>query len=282
MTSKSSNPKSKRCRVDDSMQPLVTPSSVLTSDARGDNIPGANAGMPGAIGATMPIPSEAIPKLLVEDMQIENPNYVAAAMHRFLELIQGRSESHVRNQREALEMGAPSIILIALKRWYHYYNVQFYGFKCLHHVLASHHQHSVPPEIRRAISTVVKMGGIEIFLNAMQHFPYRPKGAFLGFLAVVFISMEDSPEPIKKGADRFVFTLGGIDVILDDMKKWPNDAHVQCYGCHTLASLTYEKELRVAMKNAGAISLVAVALEKHSTEDIVQESASEFMKAMFT
>ena len=40
-------------------------------------------------------------------------------------------------------------------------------------------------EIHSTISTVVKMGGIEISLDAMQRFPDQPNDSFFGFLAAL-------------------------------------------------------------------------------------------------
>ena len=77
---------------------------------------------------------------------------------------------------------------------------------------------------------------------------------------------------IKTGKDKEIANLGGIQAILNAMKKHGAKAKVQEKACNALYILSfYEKQVKIA--NLGGIEALLKAMKDHATEAEVQKNA---------
>ena len=72
--------------------------------------------------------------------------------------------------------------------------------------------------------------------------------------------------------------MNGIELVVQVMKKFHNNAPVQAQGCHVLLELSKKQALRDALKKGGALVAVGEATEKH---DGCEKLATAFFKNMF-
>ena len=70
----------------------------------------------------------------------------------------------------------------------------------------------------------------------------------------------------KKIADK-----GGIEAIIEGMKKHINVAHVQEYGCGALKNLSRNKDNRKKIADKGGIEAIIEGMKKHINAAKVQE-----------
>jgi len=70
-----------------------------------------------------------------------------------------------------------------------------------------------------------------------------------------------------KHAERLVNEMGGIELVVKAMEKFPDDEVTQRQGCCLLKALSCFESVRKPMVKAGAARAVAVAvaLEKHDS-----------------
>ena len=225
-----------------------------------------------AISATPPEYS-TMARLLHVEMQKDNPEDVATALHELGGVTNGGNDRANRDQ--AILLGALGFVLSAMRSWQHEESVQLYGCYCLTMLTF---------ETEGMEVALVKSGGIETVVDALRtHFDKVgvQEHAF-GTLINVFNSLQDDDTrgAIVEAADRFVNKYNGVGLILSVMKHFADDVYIQENGCIVLSTLASKKEFRSSLMRA--VATVGTTLEKfEEISDTVKTGGAIFMNRMF-
>lgn len=213
---------------------------------------------------------ELIPQLLLEDMQMKTSKDVANA----LKALKGSlSDSNTNNEEYAAEacmLGAPSIVVLIMKKWAHKVSIQRYGCDCIK-MLLCHERNAI-----------IKAKGMQLVVTTMERFPesselqQRASAALFNF----FANISSRPEEERKKLTIFITELGGLTVLVKAMEAYPENTKLQQYCVGIVANFSPLKEFHQAMKESGALSAVAKAHENHPDDPSIKKRARRTMKTV--
>merc|ERR1719221_537165 len=101
---------------------------------------------------------------------------------------------------------------------------------------------------------VLKAGGLDAVLGAMQQFPSEGWLQAEGCEVLRYLSMD-------VGGVRKILDVGGVDVVSQAMKLHPEDVYVQQNGCGALKNLA-AKDARAVLA-AGGLDLVLQCMDSN-------------------
>ena len=146
---------------------------------------------------------EALPTLLLDDMQRKTSKDVAAALKVLKGSLSDSNDTNEAYAEEACLLGAPSIVILVMKRWAHKLSIQRYGCDCIKMLLC----HKRIP--------IIKAQGMQVVLAAMEEFPdsnelqQRASAALFNF----FANFTSRPDKETERLTPFVTDLGGLVVL---------------------------------------------------------------------
>lgn len=211
---------------------------------------------------------EALPRLLLEDMQKRTSKDVSDAMIVLKGSLSDTNESNEEYAEEACLLGAPSIVILVMRKWAHKLSIQRYGCDCIKMLLC--HQRIA----------IIKGKGMEVVLGTMEKFPesnelqQRGSAALFNF----FANLSSRPEEEKERLFPFVTDLGGLVVLVRAMERFPENTKLQQYCCGILSNFAPMEDFHQAMKVTGALSAVAKAHENHPDDPSIKKRARRTMK----
>lgn len=211
---------------------------------------------------------EYLPVLLLEEMQKNTSKDVAEAMKVLKGSLSDANEDNEAYAKEAFLLGAPSIVILIMKRWAHKLSVQRYGCDCIKMLLC----HKRTP--------LIKAKGMEVVLATMEKFPESSELQQRGSAALsnFFASFGSRPEDEKERLTPFITDLGGLVVLVKAMEKFPDNAKLQRYCCGIMSNFAPMTEFHMAMKVTGGMSAVAKAHENHPDDESIKKRARRTMK----
>eukprot|EP00756_Hemistasia_phaeocysticola_P000835 Hpha_TRINITY_DN10602_c0_g2::TRINITY_DN10602_c0_g2_i1::g.156895::m.156895 len=107
---------------------------------------------------------------------------------------------------------------------------------------------------------ILRLGGVETIVHAMKACD-RPRMLESGCLVLGTLSWHD-------GIKAEVAGQGGIEVILDAMRKYPDHSAMQKNGCRAVSQLAYNSEAnRDRLCEAGGVEAIVVAMRGHPHND---------------
>ena len=231
-----------------------------------------------------PVLSE-IPKLLL-DLQKDNIQDVESALDQLEELISTEKDDAEKkrqeeNQREASSLGANYAILSTMRKWQHAEDVQCMACQSLRWL----------PNTLTTTLAIIDLGGLEALVNALKLFPDSDpvQQTALDALGCLFWDLEEKGNILMKKmckhAERFVNELGGIELTVKGMDKFPDHEDIQHEGCALLCALSCLESIRKAMVKAGAARVVVAALEEHDSGSAeskrIQKNGKKCMQYLF-
>jgi hypothetical protein len=210
---------------------------------------------------------ELIRKPLFEDMQSSDESIAANAIERLV-------RSSVPNyQKMIFAMGGHSLVLLTMKKWPHSEAIQVWSC-CLVTDLA------YDGEIALALARIEVTG---VITTAIKNFPSSSLVQLFAMTALHNFSFyttraHGNNDEIKSEARRFVHQLSGITLILAAMTRFPSNAMVQKHAIGAMSSLCADDTCKTMIRNSGAITAVAIAIDYHPKDEDIQSCGSLFMQ----
>ena len=236
---------SKRRRIDD---PETVPSSASQPTAE-------------TTGVQLVEPKlREIPKLVLVDMQKDDPHSVIQAMNLLVD------KTLDSDQGKLFQAVAVPKILDAMQKWQHHEGLQREACYCIRRICKHDSDLS---------ELMASLGGLEALVNAMIVFPTSVRIHEYALGAIRYVAAEDSP-----GLVRFMKGLKGIDLTLRAMESFQDNAGVQRACCRLFCSLACGPVSKKALAEAGVISAVATCMEENWENMSVMKAAGEFMDIM--
>jgi threonine dehydrogenase-like Zn-dependent dehydrogenase len=104
-------------------------------------------------------------------------------------------------------------------------------------------------------------------ISALKKFPDRPDLQSAGISALETFSNDDEYD-----AAQLITKSGGLDVVFETMKAFPNNDTILESCCGLLYNLTCNEYIDM-MEEAGVISLLATTMDQYKSNDDIQEFA---------
>jgi hypothetical protein len=195
----------------------------------------------------------AIHKLVVEDLWSDDKEGVEQALTQLANLCFPSYVNWTQENTAAIHSaGAASAIVGAMKKWYTVPDIQVEGCRALAYIAA---------DIKDFRLSAENAGGLEVIVCAMQNYLNNSEVQAMRCAALGFLCLD-----IEKHAAHVVNTMKGHGIIIAAMKTFPENARVQRYACHALSKLSFWKEFRMSICDAGGRRALAEALETHNDE----------------
>lgn len=214
-------------------------------------------------------PLEGIAKLLLEDLQHKCVTEVGNALYKLQDLVTTAHANSEQNRREAYDLGAHIMALMAMRKWPLNEKVQLYACSFIT-LLAKREQKGY----RMAF---VQAGGFHTIVKALQTFPEEKCLQSSGFRAIYNLIHDDFDY-----LHKFVNQMDGIQVLLRPMTKYTDHTCLLTACCAVFGLLAKEPEFRGPLKAAGVVSAVAMISEKHVDNRGIQTHAGIFMKRVYS
>ena len=213
---------------------------------------------------------EALPTLLLDDMQKKTSKDVSNALKVLKGSLSDANEKNEEYAAEASLLGAPSIVILCMKKWAHKVSIQRYGCDCIKMLLC--HQRTA----------IIKAKGMQLVLQTMERFPESVELQQRGTAALFnfFANYPSRPEEEQELLRPFIDSLGGLTVLVKAMERYPENTKLQVYGCGIVSNFSPVQEFHQAMKVTGALSAVAKAHENHPDEPSIKKRARRTMKTV--
>lgn len=215
---------------------------------------------------------EEIPNLLMIEMQKEEAEDVINGMKDLADLLRPENKHCRSNIQEAASCGAPSVLVLVMRKWHANEIIQTVGCCCIFYLSSN-----VGSRI-----AVAKAGGLETIVGAMTTFPisqgiqFAGCGAIMKALAAVGNKGADSLA-LRKATRRFVHNLDGVSLMLRAMIQFRRLPGFQSICLEALDNLASEEEFYDVMMKSNVVKAVASTLELHGEDETCHEHATRFM-----
>ena len=213
-----------------------------------------------------------IAKLLVLTSDPNQMEDALSKLHRLLD--DGKEAETTKNRKLAIDLGAPTRVVMILTQSLMHKDIQVSCFKILS---------SLTFESKIARFSVIEMGGVEAILSAINMFPLSVELREFGFMTIMNTLSGDDEEgkaSREKCSRRFVEELGGLDLLEQSMSSFLDHAGVQASCCGLLCNLSTNKKFFKAMVKTDLIASTGKALQYHFNHDGVREAANAFNSQM--
>lgn len=216
---------------------------------------------------------EEIPHLLMVEMQKEAADDVVNGTKDLADHLRPENKHCRSNIQEAASCGAPSVLVLVMRKWHTNEVIQTFGCCCIFYLSSN-----VASRI-----AVAKAGGLETIVEAMTAFPtsqgiqFAGCGAIMKALAAVGNKGADSLA-LRKATRRFVHYLDGVSLMLRAMIQFRRLPGFQAICLEALDNLASEEEFYDVMMKSNVVKAVASALELHGEQDeTCHQHATRFM-----
>jgi hypothetical protein len=222
---------------------------------------------------------DEIQELIMVELQKDDDDAVVRALCRMMSLTECENEGDFgwRDQvEEFFVSGAFPVILLTMRKWSMDKVVQDCCCGLLARLMGVSEEYDC---------MVVKLGGVEAVLTALQAFPESSRVAVSVFTMIrnlfACLDLERVPYPVLSASRRFVKELNGLEMVKDAMTIFAGDVEIQARCCELLLSLAHQKEFHKALLKSGTVTAVCSSLERHLEKGYLKKTGSKFMKLMF-
>jgi len=262
------------------VSPVASSSRQVSSNSNANNVTATRSSPhrnSAAAAADVAVPEYGeIPALLLVEMQKDNCVDVCKAVEALSDLISVDEDNEARykkNRADATRFGAIAIILVLMtKRWPKNEKLQI---SCSFFLAEFSFENT-----NDFTNTLVELGGIEAIVNALRAFPSPSCWMVQCNCCSALANLSQNWE--TSAAERFVNDLEGIALVVNVMRSTCRDeANAFANACELFSNLAAKKaEFRTKLTAAGALGIMATALEKHSDNPEVKKYAHQMMKNM--
>ena len=214
-----------------------------------------------------------IPKLLMVDLQQSDADSVLIALKRLKKVLKIGGDKEKRKQ--AILMGGVTLVLLQMQKWRNHEQIQVQGCLCLGWFNC--------PLDSTTHKVSLETGSVEVMTTALKTFfgSLNVNTYACEALALV-LRLDVNPDVSKPLTFKFVREYGGLQLILDAMKAFPDNARLQRHCCEVLQNLAKGTELRKPLIAAGSVECVAKAIRTHMQDETFGEYGSSFMAELFS
>lgn len=214
---------------------------------------------------------DEIPQLLMGEMQSEQADDVVKGLKALAELLLPGSKHCAIHLQEAASCGAPSVLVLVMKKWKAHEEIQTASCCCIYYLSYEF----------SSCNAVVRARGLETIATTMKAFPTSKGVQFAGSGAIMktvtIIGKETDSLVARNATRRFVRDSDGISVILRAMMQFRSYRGFQAICCEALDLLATDNECCQAMMKPNVISVVAGTLETHGEDESCRLHATSFM-----
>ncbi|CAB9507580.1 expressed unknown protein [Seminavis robusta] len=226
---------------------------------------------------------DAIPQLLIVELQKDEPADVLAALQRICKMVEANDcendqDPAVKNWKEMKELGPIPLVVICMRKWPHQHDIQSMACDTLANMV-----HVAGSVGRLAIT---KCGGVEVVVRAITKFQ-SPGDVELQREAIrtlqnTFAIKDGDPKVISDGMIRFVKKLKGVELIVGMTKAFPDHVSLLHSTCGLFYNLSCFKENHDMLVKSGAVEAAAAIQKRYFNNDDLRTEAEEFLTKMFT
>ena len=185
-------------------------------------------------------------------------------------------------------MGAPTVVLMTIRRWSNNKTVLATGINCLSRLFrySSDCPWTFLHQMNAALEALFDLQAVETIVAAMKSFPNSGRlqmeaitalDCLLGCDRMDFDKKKLHTATVKFASDE----KDGPLAVLKAMREFPDGVMLQVFGCRFLCKLCEEEHVRVSMRKAGLGSTVAASLEKNPEAKDLQEWGGKILPLLF-
>jgi len=210
----------------------------------------------------LPSMSKIVKKLIGSSDQA----ILASTMSELVRLLYRKDGNNRPNMQEAFfNAGGHLAVVTAMAKHPSYRHLQHEGIRALTNATCDNKKLKI---------VVAEIGGIQATVEAMTRHPLDRETQRLCLKALNNLVYK------KEHANLFVNEIGGCSHIVRAMNKFPGDVDVIQKASVVLLKLSSMRSLRPAMVDAGAISALTFAVERHVTDEKIQNYAGDIIVAL--
>lgn len=216
-----------------------------------------------------------IPRLLLHDAQKYKVDAVVKALKQLVKMIASANYESKKNQREAIEVGAPAVVLLTMRNWRHNESITSAGLECLLWLTVR----SNP-----GASATIKCGGVDAVADALAAFPDSRWILNFGGTVILNILAARLDSQVRQAAlDTFLHhDVDGIRLLQQAMKRFRDDDVVQSTCCAVLyVVLKLKLGYKTEMVKRGVVVDVATAMKNHHDNDTIQTHGRNYIRTMY-
>lgn len=219
-------------------------------------------------------------KLLMEDLFSHDDIVVGKALIKIGEMFWTQQEYPVEkmNRNKAPTIGAHFAILQVMRKWNENEDILSKCCNCLGNILLNRNN-----ECESMAGAILSLGGLEMIVNALKRFPQDIDLYINGGFALtnLFFYKTVCIQPFKK---QFVQEYGGVSLMIEKMKWYPNDAEIQEVGCALLQRLAVVEDLKIPLVQCGVFAVAhKIRVQDFGDEyDYVRTEADNLWKTLMT